>query len=130
MPTMLWNVQDIVKEMSDVGSLLQARAGDSVSTLKVSMTRGIANKIMALRMLAAHEAIELQRALNFSQLPEDSKILLQGSIDSKLAIGADMVLAGAGKPVIKPQMLTGIINYTTALEWADLLNMEKHISVR
>ena len=134
---MFWSVQDIVKEISDVGTLLKSRlattppdAMASFEKLKEAMTKGISNKIMSLRLLSAHEAIELQNALTSSELQAATRVALQQSIDSKLAIGCDMVAAGVGKPAIKPQMLTGIINYPTAQEWADLLNRKNHISVR
>jgi hypothetical protein len=124
-----WTVHDIKLDLANVSALLVKRSPPdgsddlaiaSFEKLKCSMMTAICGLVDAIDFMDNGAALELHDAVTAVELPEDSKLVLQRAIDTKLEASAGMTAPGAA-PTKKPQTLIHPGNYLTQEDWDDLM---------
>ena len=125
-----WTVQDIRTEVSEVSSLMVARAPppgsweaavESYNRLQSSLVASLCNKIAGILVLSAGGALELMQSVVEATLPETAKGDIQAALDSKLNASSQSSAPRAFGGHRRPQQLLFPANYLTAQDWDELM---------
>ena len=110
-----WDVEDLVKEISDMEAIYQRNAG---SQLVPRMQEALQSKVNGVQMLAASNFLKRPDAVQNGILTADTKAELQAFLESRAASS----IQGATRLQATPQSMTTPWNYLSQSEWQQMQN--------
>ena len=111
-----WTAADIETEIKDVAALWQHRGRVDVASCMVGNT---AQKLNKLGSLKAGDAIKLYQAVDSTQIPEQLKATLNGTIDAVMTTSVELNEQPNGSDKKAATLLT-LWNCMTESDWAKL----------
>ena len=103
---------DVLTEMADIASLVKQPGVNEV--VKVGLVTSVAHKIKAMPTFSASDAAKLMTALTSAAFPSAHSEAMQDAVNVRLACS---MYENVPKAVMKPQLLTSVLNYITQGEW-------------
>ena len=110
-----WDVEDLVKEISDMEAIYQRNAG---SQLVPRMQEALQPKVNGVQMLTASNFLKRPDAVQNGILTADTKAELQAFLESRAASS----IQGATRLQATPQSMTTPWNYLSQSEWQQMQN--------